>query len=67
MMASNSSSPQRLRNGFLHITVIRPTPMKEAIMNGLTAISFSYVIASHSPNQPRLSNICSSILLGSTA
>ena len=25
-MASNSSSPQRLRNGFLHITVIRPTP-----------------------------------------
>lgn len=26
MMASNSSSPQRLRNGFLHITVIRPTP-----------------------------------------
>lgn len=41
--------------------------MKEATMNGLTAISFSYVIARHSPNQPRLSNICSSILLGSTA
>lgn len=26
MMASNSSSPPTSKNGFLHITVIRPTP-----------------------------------------